>query len=73
VRSKIKEEMDLRKKYERFSQRDTDIGSHFRVFNNCYQQPGSTGYGVSHVAGYEEIWHDDDRHLELRVGIPCHP
>ena len=36
VRSKIKEEMDLKKKYERFSQRDTDIGTHFRAFNNWW-------------------------------------
>ena len=36
MRSKIKQEMDPRKKYEKFSQRDTDIETHFRAFNNWW-------------------------------------
>jgi len=43
VRSKIKEEMDLKKKYERFSQRDTDIGTHFRAFNNWWLTLSAAG------------------------------
>ena len=82
VRSKIKEEMDLKKKYERFSQRDTDIGTHFRAFNNWWltlsaagiERPSEDRLTISpHVVGHEEIWHDDDGPRERCAGIPFHP